>query len=163
MTRSDDKPRHIPRAELDGLVGTEVAVSDWLPVTQAMIDAFADVTGDHQWIHVDVPRARAESPYGETIAHGFLTLSLVSRLLESTIVLDGFRSGLNYGFNRIRFTGPVRAGRRIRGRFELAALEHLQPLDGRTAGVQTTWRVTVEVDGESRPAIVAEWMTRRHE
>lgn len=156
-------PRRIPGASLQTLVGEEVACSDWLPVTQAMIDAFASVTGDHQWIHVDVERARRESGFGETIAHGFLTMSLLTRLFESTVIVDGFRSGLNYGFNRLRFTGPVRAGSRIRGRFTLAALEVLGPEGGRTAGVQLTWRAVIEVEGDSRPALVADWITRRYE
>lgn len=143
-------------------VGREVAVSPWLPVTQAMIDAFADITGDRQWIHVDVARATAESPFGGTIAHGFLTMSLVATLAESCIGWSGFRTGINYGFDRLRFTGPVRAGARIRGRFTLASLEPLPAKGGQTEGVQTLWSVVVEVEGETRPAIVAEWLGRRH-
>ncbi|GAB4467242.1 MAG: MaoC family dehydratase [Burkholderiaceae bacterium] len=135
-------------------VGRELVVSDWLEVTQAHIDQFADAIDDRQWIHVDVQRAARESPYGGTIAHGFMTLSLLTRLLESALVIGGARAGINVGFNRVRFTAPVRAGSRIRGRFVLAALDEV---DG---GVQVTWGVTVEREGETKPALVAEWIGR---
>lgn len=138
-------------------------MSPWLPVPQSMIDAFAELTGDRQWIHVDVERARAESPFGTTIAHGFLTVGLIAPLFESCIDYAGFASGINYGFDRLRFTGPVRAGSRIRGRFVLAGLEQIAPRGGQTAGVQMLWNITIEVEGESRPALVAEWLGRRYD
>lgn len=147
-------PTTIELSRLRDHVGREVVVSDWLQVTQAHIDEFADAIDDRQWIHVDPERAGRESPYGGTIAHGFMTLSLLTRLLESALVVNGVRAGINVGFNRVRFTAPVRAGSRIRGRFVLAALEDV---DG---GVQLTWNVTVEREGETKPALVAEWIGR---
>jgi acyl dehydratase len=143
-------------AELQDWVGKEVAVSDWLTLTQSRIDKFAEAAGDHQWIHVDTERAASESPYGGTIAHGFLTLSVLSQLLGETIEFDGRRMGVNYGVNRLRFTGPVRAGTRVRARFTLAGVE---PLEG---GAQTSWQVTVEREGETKPALVAEWLIRHY-
>jgi len=138
-------------------VGKEVAVSDWLEVSQERIDAFAAATGDDQWIHVDRERAAAESPYRRTVAHGFLTLSLLPGLMREAVDLRGARMGINYGLNRVRFTGPVPAGSRVRARFVLAASEEIE------GGVQTVWSVTVECEGEAKPALVAEWITRRHE
>jgi acyl dehydratase len=143
-------------ADLPQWVGKEVAVSDWLVITQARIDRFAEAAGDHQWIHVDPGRAAAESPYGGTIAHGFLTLSVLSQLLGETIEFDGRRMGINYGVNRLRFTGPVPAGSRVRARFQLGAVE---PIEG---GVQTAWHVTVEREGEAKPALVTEWLIRHY-
>jgi acyl dehydratase len=143
-------------ADLPQWVGKEVAVSDWLVITQARIDRFAEAAGDHQWIHVDPGRAAAESPYGGTIAHGFLTLSVLSQLLGETIEFDGRRMGINYGVNRLRFTGPVPAGSRVRARFQLGAVE---PIEG---GVQTAWHVTVEREDEAKPALVAEWLIRHY-
>jgi len=142
--------------ELKRLVGTEVAVSDWIAVTQERIGEFAEATDDHQWIHVDAARAAKESPYGTTVAHGFLTLSLLPHLLGQSIDLRGARMGVNYGLNRARFTGPVPAGARVRARFTLAACEDIPE------GVQTTWNVTVEREGEAKPVLVAEWLTRRY-
>ena len=144
-------------AQLKPLVGTEVAVSDWIAVSQERIDGFADATGDHQWIHIDRERAARESPYRTTVAHGFLTLSLLPHLLGQAIDIEGSRLGINYGLNRLRFTGPVPAGSRVRARFRLAALE------GIPGGVQITWNVIVEREGEAKPVLVAEWITRRHE
>jgi len=144
-------------AQLKPLVGTEVAVSDWIAVSQERIDGFADATEDHQWIHIDRERAARESPYRTTVAHGFLTLSLLPHLLGQAIDIEGSRLGINYGLNRLRFTGPVPAGSRVRARFRLAALE------GIPGGVQITWNVTVEREGEAKPVLVAEWITRRHE
>ncbi len=141
--------------ELRSRVGTEIAVSDWFEVTQAHIDEFAEATGDRQWIHVDPERAARESPFGRTIAHGFLTLSLLAHLYQKTISVTGLRMGINYGFNRVRFTGPVPSGARIRARFRLAALEDI------ANGVQMTWDVQVERDGAERPVLVAEWLNRR--
>jgi acyl dehydratase len=143
-------------AELKEWVGREVGSSDWIPVSQAIIDQFAEATGDHQWIHVDVPRAQAETPFKSTIAHGFLTLSLLSQMLPQVFVFKTARMGLNYGLNKLRFTAPVPSGSRVRGHFVLKALEDF---DG---GVQMTWGVTVEVEGSSKPCLVAEWLTRRY-
>jgi acyl dehydratase len=133
-----------------------VAVSDWLTITQTRIDQFAQASGDHQWIHVDRARAARESPFKATIAHGFLTLSVLSQLVGETIEIAGKRMGVNYGLNRVRFTGPVPAGARVRARFVLA---ELTPIDG---GVQTTWQVTMEQEGNDKPVLVAEWLTRHY-
>jgi len=144
-------------ARLKEWVGREVAVTDWFTVSQERIDAFAAATEDHQWIHVDRGRAARESPYGTTVAHGFLSLSLLPYLLGQAIEIQGTRLGINYGLNRVRLTGPVPAGSRVRARFRLAAVEDI------AKGVQTTWNVTVEREGEGKPVLVAEWITRRHE
>jgi acyl dehydratase len=140
--------------ELGRLVGQEVAVSDWLAITQDRINAFADATGDHQWIHVDAGRARAEMPFGGTIAHGFLTLSLMTALMQEAVAVEGSRMTLNYGLNRVRFVSPVTSGSRIRSRIALAAI------DDRADGVQATWNVTIEREGGDKPALVAEWIVR---
>ena len=142
--------------ELKQWVGKEVAVSDWLQVDQARIDRFADATGDHQWIHVDPARARAESPFGSTIAHGYLTLSLIPHLMMETLDVQGGRMSINYGLNRVRFAAPVRAGDRIRCRFTLAAMEDIE------GGVQLTWHALVEIEGQHKPACVAEMIARRY-
>jgi acyl dehydratase len=142
--------------ELGKLVGKEVAVTDWLTVSQERIDGFAGATEDHQWIHVDRERAGRESPYGTTVAHGFLSLSLLPYLLGQAIEIQGTRLGINYGLNRVRFTGPVPAGARVRARFRLDAVEDIPK------GVQTTWNVTLEREGEAKPVLVAEWITRRN-
>jgi acyl dehydratase len=135
-------------------VGQELAVSDWFAITQDTINMFADATGDHQWIHVDTARAAAESPFKATIAHGFLTLSLVSALLRSAVNPTGSRMAINYGLNRVRFVSPVVSGSRVRGRFTLANVEE-------TGGsIQATWRVTVERDGGDKPVCVADWLVR---
>ena len=131
-------------------------MTDWLAVSQERIDAFADATEDHQWIHVDRERAK-NSSFGSTIAHGFLTLSLLSHLSEATFSFSDRKMGVNYGLNRVRFTGPVPAGSRVRARFRLAAAEDIE------GGVQATWDVTVEREGETKPVLVAEWITRRYE
>jgi acyl dehydratase len=141
-------------ADLDGLVGREVATSDWLVVTQDRINAFADATGDHQWIHVDIERARADTPFGATIAHGFLTLSLLSALMRDTVTVDGPRMTLNYGLNRVRFVSPVPSGSRIRARIALARIDDMGD------SIQATWSVTVEREGGDKPALVAEWIVR---
>jgi acyl dehydratase len=138
-------------------VGKEVAATDWLTVTQERIDEFAAATGDDQWIHVDRGRAARESPYGTTVAHGFLTLSLLPHFLKEAVEIQGARMGINYGLNRVRFTGPVPAGSRMRARFRLAAAEEIE------GGMQTVWSVTVEREGEAKPVLIAEWVTRRHE
>ena len=144
-------------ARLKEWTGKEVAVTDWFTVSQERIDAFAGATEDHQWIHVDRERAAEESPYGTTVAHGFLTLSLLPHLMRQAVEIQGMRLGINYGLNRVRFTGPVPAGSRVRARFRLDAVEDIPK------GVQTAWNVTVEREGEAKPVLVAEWITRRHE
>jgi len=141
-------------AELGGLVGREVSISDWLVVTQERINAFADTTDDHQWIHVDVERATAETPFGTTIAHGFLTLSLLSPLMRNAVMIDGPRMTLNYGFNRVRFVSPVPSGSRIRARVVLGRLDDLAD------STQATWNITVEREGGDKPCVVAEWIVR---
>jgi acyl dehydratase len=143
-------------SDLSDQIG-RVLVSDWLEVTQARIDAFAECTEDRQWIHIDPERARRDSPYGASVAHGFLTLSLLSKLLAQTIRFDGARMGVNYGFNRVRFTGPVPAGSRVRARFVLSKLDAIDN------GVQMTWSVTLERESVDKPCLVAEWITRRYE
>jgi len=138
-------------ADLAKYVGQEIGVSDWFTVDQALIDKFADATGDHQWIHVDVERAKREMPDGKTIAHGYLTLSLVPRLGQTLYRVKRRSRGLNYGSNRVRFTGQVPAGSRIRLRQKIKSVE---PVDG--GGVRITSESTVEVEGAARPALVAE-------
>jgi acyl dehydratase len=140
--------------QLGGLVGHEVATSDWLVITQDRIDAFANATDDHQWIHVDAARAKAEAPFGETIAHGFLTLSLLSPLMRDAIKVDGLRMTLNYGLNRVRFVSPLPSGSRIRARI---ALGKIDDIGGST---QATWNVTIEREGGEKPCVVAEWIVR---
>jgi acyl dehydratase len=141
-------------ARLRDHVGREVAVSDWLEVSQERINQFAESTDDRQWIHVDAERAARESPFKETIAHGFLTLSLLSELGKRAMSVGGVRMGINYGLDRVRFVSPVPAGSRIRGRFTLVALAEIK------GGVQATWGVTVERDGSDKPCCVAEWLVR---
>ena len=135
-------------------IGQEIAVGDWLQVAQDRIHQFADATGDHQWIHVDAARAAAESPFKTTIAHGFLTLSLVSTLMREAIRIGGLRMAINYGLNRVRFMSPVRSGARVRGRFTPAAVE------ARGGSLQVTWTVTVECEREDKPSMIAEWIVR---
>jgi acyl dehydratase len=135
-------------------VGEEIAVSDWLEVTQARINQFADATGDHQWIHVDPARAAVELPSKGTIAHGFLTLSLLSTLIRESIRFTGLRMAINYGLNRVRFVSPVPAGSRIR------ALITLKAVDAVTGGFQVAWEVTIEREGGDKPACVADWIVR---
>ncbi|HEX6295070.1 MAG TPA: MaoC family dehydratase [Burkholderiales bacterium] len=142
--------------DLQSRVGEEVAISPWLEVSQERIDTFARAIEDFQWIHVD-PRRAKSSPFGGTIAHGFLTLSLLSRLSEMTFSFSDRRMGVNYGLNRVRFTAPVPSGSRVRARFTLAKYE---PLEGK--GVQVTWSVVVEIEGSDKPALVAEWLGRHY-
>ena len=142
--------------ELRERVGEEVAVSPWLEVSQERIDTFAKAIEDFQWIHVDPARAQA-SPFGGTIAHGFLTLSLLSHLSESTFSFADRRMGVNYGLNRVRFTSPVPSGSRVRARFTLQKFERLA--DG---GIQVTWDTVVEREGADKPALVAEWLGRHY-
>ena len=135
-------------------VGREVAVSEWLEVTQERIQQFAEASGDRQWIHTDPRRAQKDSPYGSTIAHGFLTLSLISRLMEQAIRVEGTRFAVNYGLNRVRFPAPVRAGAKIRAHFNLQVLKDVG------GGVEAIYGVTVEAEGEQKPSCVAEWIVR---
>jgi acyl dehydratase len=141
-------------AKLGEHVGHEVAVGDWLEVTQERINQFAEATEDRQWIHIDAERAARESPFKQTIAHGFLTLSLLSELMRGALAVGGVRMGINYGLNRVRFISPVPAGARIRGRFKLNELEEIK------GGVQATWGVTVEREGSDKPCCAAEWLVR---
>lgn len=143
--------------DLRGSVGEELGVSDWHPITQDQIDRFAEVSGDHQWIHTDPARAAIESPYKTTIAHGFLTVSMLSQLINEAIVMEGeFKLRVNYGFNRLRFTGAVPSGSRIRGRFTLQSIKEVE------GGVEIAWLSTVEVEGRDKPALVAEWLGRTY-
>ena len=136
------------------LIGTEVGVSDWVLVDQAKIDVFAEVTGDHQFIHVD-PVAAAKTPFGTTIAHGYLTLSLCSVFAYGAMPgIAGAKMGVNYGLNKVRFMAPVKSGKRVRGRFTLTAVDTRS--DG---GFQSTVAVTVEIECETKPALIAEWLT----
>lgn len=141
-------------SDLASRVGQEIAVGEWMEISQARVDAFADATDDHQWIHIDRARAAAEAPFKTTIAHGFLTLSLVSSLLRDAIDVGGRRMSINYGLNRVRFVSPVPTGARVRGRFTLAAVSELDD------AVQAAWQITVEREGGEKPAVVAEWLVR---
>jgi acyl dehydratase len=143
-------------ADLAALVGQEVAVSDWIPVTQQQVDLFAEATGDHQWIHVDVERAR-QGPFGAPIAHGFLTLSLLPKFFESALEVLDTRMGVNYGLNRVRFTAPVPVGSRLRARMSLLACEAIPD-----NGYQMTWSIAVEREGSDKPVCIAESLTRRY-
>ena len=142
-------------AELKDLVGQEIGVSDWITVTQERIQLFADATNDHQWIHLDVERAKA-GPFGTTIAHGFLTLSLLPEMAASAFGVNETRMGVNYGLNKVRFPAPVPSGSRLRGRFKLVGYE---PLEG---GAQLTVQVTMEREGSDKPVCIAESIGRRY-
>jgi acyl dehydratase len=148
--------RAISFAGLAGLVGTEVAVSDWFAVGQDRIAAFADATDDRQWIHVDPERCARESPFKAPVAHGFLTLSLLPAMLESALHIEGMRMGLNYGLNKVRFPAPLPAGSRVRARWRLAAAD---PIDG---GLQLAWEAAIEREGGERPVCVAEFLIRAY-
>ena len=141
--------------ELRAAVGSRVGVGEWITVQQSQVDAFADATGDHQWIHVDQERAAA-GPFGGTIAHGFLTLSLLPQLLAAVYRIDAGRMGVNYGLNRVRFTAPVPVGSQVRGQVELLEVADV------AGGVQVTTKVTVQIAGSERPALVAEWITLQY-
>jgi acyl dehydratase len=151
-------PVRIPSIEsLKDFIGREIAVSDWVVVTQERISAFAEATGDRQWIHLDRERAEKESPYGTTIAHGFLTLSLLSSLMQDAMQFEqAGQRAINYGLNRVRFVSPVRAGSRIRGRFALAAFKDLGD------AIELVLSVTVECEGSHKPACIAEWVVRHY-
>ena len=156
-------PRRMVRTTLSDLVaqvGSEVGLSDWFEVTQRVIDDFADATRDLQWIHVDTERAARESPFkaqdgsGCTVAHGFLTLSLLSQWMDGTVAITDRSAGINAGFNKVRFSAPVRVGSRIRARFVLAASD---PIPG---GAKLLWNVRVECEGQARSVLTAAWLTR---
>ncbi|HUE11568.1 MAG TPA: MaoC family dehydratase [Steroidobacteraceae bacterium] len=146
--------------ELQPLVGQEVAVSDWITIDQERIDRFADATSDHQWIHVDPERAKT-GPFGTTVAHGFLTLSLLPYLTYQAIAFNNTKLAINYGLDRVRFPAPVPVGSRLRGRFKLQKIEILKPLRG-MPGAQLVWEVTIEREGSSKPVCVAESVSRRY-
>jgi acyl dehydratase len=149
--------RFVTLAALRDMQGQEVGISDWLTVTQAQVDAFADLCGDHQFIHVDPVRA-AETPFGVTIAHGFYTLSLLTYFAQGVRPgIEGTKHSVNYGFDRIRFAAPVPVGSRIRTRFRLARLNERRPGE-----ITQHWEATVEVEGSDRPALVADWLTRAY-
>lgn len=141
--------------QLEGRVGEEIGVSPWLAVEQDRIDLFAKAIDDPQWIHVDPVRAKA-GPFGTTIAHGFLTLSLLSHLIETTFSFDDRKMGVNYGLNRVRFTAPLPSGSKIRARFSLGAYEKIE------GGVQVTFNTLVEREGGDKPVLVAEWIGRHY-
>ena len=137
-----------------GRIGQEVGITEWMQIDQGRIDGFAEVTGDHQWIHVDVERAKRESPFGAPIAHGYMTLSLLAKFAGECISVEGAKLAVNYGLNRVRFTSPVRVGSRLRGRFVLGAVEDI------AGGAQVIWNATVDIEGSDKPACVAEMVTR---
>jgi acyl dehydratase len=144
--------------DLKDHVGKQIATTEWLTVTQERIQQFADATGDHQWIHVDVERSKRESPYKNTIAHGFLTLSLLPQLMPQVLqIKNGVRMGINYGLNRVRFVSAVRSGSRIRAHFNLQSLK-----DVADNGVEIVYAVTVECEGSEKPCCVAEWVVRSY-
>ncbi|MCW8176725.1 MaoC family dehydratase [Verminephrobacter aporrectodeae] len=143
-------------SEISACIGQEIAITEWLSITQEQINLFAQATGDHQWIHVDPERAKA-GPFGVPIAHGLLTLSLIPQFLTMSLRIEGARMGVNYGFNRVRFTAPVPVGSRLRARLALQAAEPLAP-----DGMQMTWLVTVERAGGDKPVCVAESLTRSY-
>ncbi len=143
-------------AALEAEVGKEVAVSDWVAITQQRVNLFAEATDDPQWIHVDEERAQRESPFGGTIAHGYLTLSLLPRFFEAEVAFPFAKMSINYGTNKVRFPSPLRVGQRIRGRFALLAVEHHADC------VQSVWKYTVEQEGNDKPVCVAEAVLRQY-
>jgi acyl dehydratase len=142
--------------ELRAASGTHVGASDWMTIDQPRVNTFADATDDHQWIHVDEQKAK-DGPFNGTIAHGFLTLSLLPELLSQVYRIDGVKMGVNYGLNKVRFTAPVPVGSKVRGVVDIADVA-----DAKGGAVQVTTRVTVEIEGSERPALVAEWITRQY-
>ena len=136
------------------LSGQHVAVSDWITITQERIDTFADATDDHQWIHVDTQRCAKESPYGCTVAHGFLTLSLLPAMLQNALHMAGIRMAINYGLNKVRFPAPVPVGSRLRARLDILSVDELPE------GAQVNWAVVMEREGDVKPVCVAEFLMR---
>lgn len=143
-------------AQLQAEVGNEVAISEWMTMTQDRVNQFAEATDDSQWIHVDVERAQRESPFGTTIAHGYLTLSLIPKLFESVVILPQGKMSINYGLNKVRFPSPVRVGSRLRGRFKLLEIEELDGF------MQSIWQMTLECEGLDKPVCVAESVLRMY-
>ncbi|PXX47196.1 MaoC family dehydratase [Undibacterium pigrum] len=143
-------------AELKDLIGQEVAQSEWVEISQERVNTFADATGDHQWIHIDVERAKRESPFGGPIAHGFLTLSLLPMLVANAIKLTYVKMGVNYGLNKVRFPSPVPVGSWVRARLKLLEIEDIKD------GAQFTWEVTIEREGQDKPVCVAESISRAY-
>jgi len=143
--------------ELKSLIGQEVAVSEWFEISQERINLFADATGDHQWIHIDAERCRKESPYGNTIAHGFLTLSLLPAIMVSALSMPAGKMSVNYGLNKVRFPAPVPVGSKVRGRMSLLEVEDIP------CGAQIVWQIIVEREGGDKPVCVAESITRRYD
>ncbi len=135
-------------------LGQEIGISDWMPIDQERVNAFAEVTGDRQWIHVDAERAKRESPFGAPIAHGYLTLSLLAKFAGECIAVDGIKLAVNYGLNRVRFASPVKVGSRVRARFVLGAVEDIE------GGAQMIWQAVIEIEGGDKPACAAEMVTR---
>ena len=141
--------------ELQDYAGKEIGVTDWTTITQERINQFADATGDRQWIHLDLERAQRESPFGTTLAHGFLTLSLLSHLMQRVMQIRGrVRLAINYGLNRVRFVSPVREGAKVRGRFQLLSCKDLGE------AIEAIYGATIECEGSEKPACVAEWIVR---
>ncbi|MEI7445762.1 MAG: MaoC family dehydratase [Burkholderiales bacterium] len=147
--------KHVTHAQLPALVGQELALTDWLEIAQDRIDRFADATDDHQWIHVDAERA-AKGPFGATIAHGYLTLSLVAGFSQRNLSIDDESMSINYGLNKVRFPSPVRVGSRVRARFVLQSCDPVDAGPGGRPGLQLVIRVTIEIEGSDKPACVAE-------
>lgn len=143
-------------AALKELIGQEVAVSNWVEISQERVNQFAEATGDLQWIHIDVERSRKESPFGGTVAHGFLTLSLLPMLMADAVSMPDVKMGVNYGLNKVRFPAPVPVGSRVRARMQLQSVEDIP------GGAQTTWLVTIEREGSDKPVCVAESISRRY-
>ncbi len=141
--------------DLRSAVGTQLGTGEWVTIDQKQIDIFADATDDHQWIHIDPDKAK-DGPFGTTIAHGFLTLSLLSSLVAKVFAVENTKMGVNYGLNKVRFTSPVPVGARVRANVELTDVTDVE------GGVQVLTKVTVEIEGSERPALVAEWLTRRY-
>ena len=145
----------VPNPALEEFSGREIGVSDWLEVTQDRIRQFAEATEDRQWIHLDRERADRESPFGATVAHGFLTLSLISYLMRQVLEFRGdLRMTVNYGLNRVRFPAPVRAGAKIRGRFALQSFKALPDC------VEAVWATSIEIENSQKPCCIAEWVVR---
>ena len=140
--------------ELRGATGRQLGWTDWVDITQEQVNLFADATGDHQWIHVDVERAKAESPFGGPIAHGYLTLALCNLFLPQLLEVPGASAGINYGTGKVRFPSPVRVGSRVRGGAEVTAVEEI------AGGLQTTITITIQVEGQAKPACVIESLSR---
>ncbi len=146
---------------IEATLGQPSCTSDWMEISQAQVQQFADATGDQQWIHTDPVRA-ASGPFGAPIAHGFLTLSLIPAMFASAMDVPNTKMGVNYGLNKVRFMTPVKVGSRVRAQFKLLAFETLEPAPGTAQGAQMTWEATIELEGGSRPACVAQSIVRRY-